>query len=56
MLTALAADPLWVTCALQAEVTFWFPVQVQVAVQALTAGPSFVTVTLAVKPVSHWFG
>jgi hypothetical protein len=48
--------PVWATTAFQAEVTCWFPVQDQVAVQAVTAGPPLVTVTLAVKPVDHWFG
>jgi hypothetical protein len=55
-LTAVTCSPLWLTCALHPEVTCWLPAQVQVAVHAVTAGPSFVTVTVAVKPVFHWFG
>jgi hypothetical protein len=54
-LAALTCCPLWLACAFQAEVTCWFPLHDQVAVQALTAGPLFVTVTSAVKPVLHWF-
>ena len=55
-LAAVTCCPLWLSCAFHPEVTCWFPLHDQVAVQALTAGPPLVTVTSAVKPVLHWFG
>ncbi|GAA2006084.1 hypothetical protein GCM10009838_85440 [Catenulispora subtropica] len=54
-MAAVTDDPLWLTCAFHAEVTFCPPFHDHVAVQEVTAGPPFVTVTVAVKPVFHWF-
>ena len=56
MFVADAADPVWVTVAFQALVTFWSPGKVQVSVQPLIGVvPVLVTVRFAVNPPPHSF-
>lgn len=54
-LAAVTAVPLWLILAFQPEVTFWFPAYDHLTAQEDLAAPLLVTVTAAVKPVSHWF-
>src|SRR5215469_15122728 len=57
MFVAVTADPLWVTVAFQALVTFWSPGNVHFSDQLLSAlVPVLLMVTLAVKPPVHCCG
>lgn len=47
--------PLWLILAFQPLVTFWFPAYAHFSDQLDLAVVLLVTVTAAVKPVSHWF-
>ncbi len=47
--------PLWLSFALQPLVTFWLPAKDHFTDQPDLAAALLVTVTAAVKPVSHWF-
>lgn len=51
----MTSAPLWLTFAFQPLVTFWFPAYDHFTDQLLLAALLLVTVTAAVKPVSHWF-
>jgi len=53
-LEAVTAAPDWLMAAFQPCVTFWLPANDQPSFQLVSALPVLVTVTEAVKPLSHW--
>jgi hypothetical protein len=54
-LAAVTAVPLWLIFAFQPLVTCWLPAYDHFTAQLDLAAELLVTVTAAVKPVSHWF-